>query len=105
MLSLALSALAKVKPDGPSAQRVDGAVPVPLPPGAITDDPAREFLMERLARFYDFKGLFRWKSKFAPAFEDRYLVYPDAMALPRIARALLAAQSPGGLRSYFRKVA
>jgi phosphatidylglycerol lysyltransferase len=106
MLSLALSALAKVHPEGPSAEAPAGAPVAPaLPPGAITDDPAREFLMERLARFYDFKGLFRWKSKFAPAFEDRYLIYPDAMALPRIARALLAAQSPGGLRSYFRKLA
>lgn len=106
MLSLALSALAKVHPEGPSAEAPAGTPVAPaLPPGAITDDPAREFLMERLARFYDFKGLFRWKSKFAPAFEDRYLIYPDAMALPRIARALLAAQSPGGLRSYFRKLA
>jgi phosphatidylglycerol lysyltransferase len=101
MLSLALSALAKVQ-----APPAGAAAPAtPLPPGAITDDPAREFLMEKLARFYDFKGLFRWKSKFAPAFEDRYLVYPDAMALPRIARALLAVQSPGGLRSYFRRAA
>ncbi len=72
------------------------------PSAAASEDRAREFLMEKLARFYDFKGLFRWKRKFAPEFEDRYLVYPDPLALPRIARALLRVQSPGGLLSYFR---
>jgi hypothetical protein len=60
----------------------------------------REFLMEHLARFYDFKGLFRWKRRFDPAFEDRYLVYPAALALPRVALALIRAQSPAGLMSY-----
>ncbi|MBI5709527.1 MAG: DUF2156 domain-containing protein [Candidatus Eisenbacteria bacterium] len=108
MLSLSLSALARVdqsgEPEAATAGPPDGAeAATALPPGAITDDRAREFLMEKLARFYDFKGLFRWKRKFAPAFEDRYLVYPDPLALPRIARALLKVQSPGGLLSYFRR--
>ena len=66
-------------------------------------DQGREFLMEHLARFYDFKGLFRWKKKFAPSFEDRYLVYSHPLALPRVALALARAQSPGGLRSYFQR--
>jgi phosphatidylglycerol lysyltransferase len=117
MLSLSLSALAKVEEaphpdavgDGPdeatpepsTVTASDSAAPA-LPRGAITDDRAREFLMEHLARFYDFKNLFRWKKKFAPAFEDRYLVYPDPLGLPRVARALLRAQSPGGLMGYFR---
>jgi phosphatidylglycerol lysyltransferase len=102
LLSLSLSALVKVdasgEPEVPSERPTEarnGEAP-------LTEDRAREFLMERLARFYDFKGLFRWKRKFAPAFEDRYLVYPDPLALPRIARALLRAQSPGGLLSYLR---
>ncbi len=147
MLSLSLSALAKVdesgRPECPAAERaaaergatsekragapLEGAAaaeraeasgaghpaaPAPrdgrtgpgLAPGAAaSEDRAREFLMERLARFYDFKGLFRWKKKFAPEFEDRYLVYPDPLALPRIARALLKVQSPGGLLAYFRQ--
>jgi len=67
------------------------------------EDPARAFLIQRLSRFYDFQGLFRWKRKFNPEFEDRYLIYPHALALPRIALALVRAQSPGGLRSYFRR--
>ena len=118
MLSLSLSALAKVEDVAPAAA-AEGAggedtTPEPstlttpdssrpaLPRGAITDDRAREFLMEHLARFYDFKNLFRWKKKFGPEFEDRYLVYPDPLGLPRVARALLRAQSPGGLMGYFR---
>ncbi len=127
MLSLSLSALAKVEEPAPVAaaaaaaaaagECADDGVPEPstvtapdtgapkLPRGAITDDRAREFLMEHLARFYDFKNLFRWKKKFGPEFEDRYLVYPDPLGLPRVARALLRAQSPGGLLAYFRRAA
>ena len=76
------------------------------PTDSVTgDDRARDFLMETLAGYYDFKNLFRWKKKFNPVFEDRYLVYPDALALPRVARALLRLQTPAGLRSYFRRPA
>ena len=87
MLSLSLSALVQVEE---SAEQQE-------------PDPGREFLMEHLARFYDFKGLFRWKKKFAPSFEDRYLVYSHPLALPRVALALARAQSPGGLLSYFQR--
>jgi hypothetical protein len=38
-------------------------------------------------------------------FEDRYLVFADPLSLPRVARALLRVQSPGGLLSYFRRAA
>jgi phosphatidylglycerol lysyltransferase len=91
LLSLALSALVKVSNGGDA----NGAP-------AVAEDPARAFLIERLSRFYDFRGLFQWKRKFAPEFEDRYLVYPGALALPRIALALVRAQSPAGLLSYLR---
>ena len=90
MLSLSLSALAMV-PDEHECDTVTGEPP---------PERTREFLMEHLARFYDFKGLFRWKRRFDPAFEDRYLVYPAALALPRVALALIRAQSPAGLLSY-----
>jgi phosphatidylglycerol lysyltransferase len=92
LLSLSLSALVKVA--SPTTKNSDALV---------TEDPARTFLIQRLSRFYDFQGLFRWKRKFDPAFEDRYLIYPHALALPRIAFALVRAQSPGGLRAYFRR--
>lgn len=92
LLSLSLSALVKV------AMPRDGEGAV-----TVTEDPARAFLIHRLSRFYDFQGLFRWKRKFDPDFEDRYLVYPNPLALPRIAFALVRAQSPGGLWSYLRR--
>jgi len=105
MISLSLSALAKVPDD--SVERVEGGATAPavVPDSPAGDDRAREFLMETLARYYDFKNLFRWKRKFNPAFEDRFLIYPDALALPRVARALLRAQTPAGLLSYFRRSA
>ena len=92
LLSLSLSALVKVA--APSVANVEHAV---------TEDPARTFLIQRLSRFYDFQGLFRWKRKFNPEFEDRYLVYPNTLALPRLALALARAQNPGGLWSYLRR--
>jgi phosphatidylglycerol lysyltransferase len=92
MLSLSLSALAMV----PDEQDHDPD----SPPGDAPPDRAREFLMEHHARFYDFKGLLRWKRRFDPAFEDRYLVYPAPLALPRVALALIRAQTPAGLLSY-----
>jgi phosphatidylglycerol lysyltransferase len=96
LLSLSLSALAKV--DGLEGKtRPDPSSPDGAP------ERARAFLMQHLARFYEFEGLFRWKEKFNPAFEDRYLVYPEPLALPQIALALARAQSPGGIRSYLRR--
>jgi phosphatidylglycerol lysyltransferase len=66
----------------------------------LDPEEAREFLRVQLARFYDFKGLFHWKKKFAPAFEDRFVVYRAPLSLPRIAVAFLRLESPGGLRQY-----
>jgi lysylphosphatidylglycerol synthetase-like protein (DUF2156 family) len=93
VVSLSLSALAKV--DETDRQPVSA-----LETGVDEPDRAREFLMQHLARFYDFKGLFQWKKKFDPVFEDRFLVYPAPMALPSVAIALARAQSSGGLWSY-----
>jgi phosphatidylglycerol lysyltransferase len=97
LLSLSLSALARTEPEAGA-----GAVPSEAreSPEALR---ARTFLMDHLARFYDFQGLFHWKRKFAPEFEPRYLIYPGALALPRVALALVRAQSPGGLRSYLHR--
>src|SRR5258705_4581892 len=93
LLSLSLSALAKV--DGSERQSVGVGEPDKAP------ERARAFLMQHLARFYEFEGLFRWKEKFNPAFEDRYLIYPDPLALPQVAVALVRAQSAGGIPSSF----
>lgn len=90
MLSLSLSALAHVgepaAADAPAVERT------------------RARLRRHLARFYDFEGLLRWKSKFAPRFEDRYLVYAGPFALPRVGLALVRAQSPSGLRAYVKAI-
>lgn len=91
LLSLSLSALVRV----PAAGGQEGAAPA-------GEEPARAFLIERLARFYDFQGLFKWKRKFDPVFESRYLVYPTPLALPALALALVRAQSPEGLLSYLK---
>jgi phosphatidylglycerol lysyltransferase len=93
MLSLSLSALASV---GPAGHEEDV-----LPPES---NRAREFLMEHLARFYDFKGLFRWKKKFDPAFEDRYFVYPAPFDVVQAVVALVRVQTPGGLGAYWGSI-
>jgi phosphatidylglycerol lysyltransferase len=92
LLSLSLSALARSEASGAAESDEPAAV-----------GRARALLIKHLARFYPFEGLFRWKAKFQPAFEPRYLVYPHPLALPRVALALARAQSAGGLRSYLRK--
>jgi lysylphosphatidylglycerol synthetase-like protein (DUF2156 family) len=77
-LSLGLSALVSTDAS-PDAERV------------------RAFLRKRLGGVYDFEGLFHWKKKFRPRLEERFLVVPGTLALPRILYALARAQSPGGL--------
>jgi phosphatidylglycerol lysyltransferase len=57
----------------------------------------RAFLRKRLGGVYDFEGLFHWKKKFRPRLEERFLVVPGTLALPRVLYALAKAQSPGGL--------
>ena len=104
MLSLALSALARVGVEPPAeVTPLPGTAP-PADAATADTDRARAFLMEHLARFYDFKGLFQWKKKFAPEFEDRYLVYPNTLGLPRVTLALVRAQSPGGIGTYVRQL-
>jgi phosphatidylglycerol lysyltransferase len=99
LVSLALSALVQVS-DGSATEGGE-----PAPPAGERETAARQFLMDALARYYDFKGLFRWKRKFDPVFEDRYLVFSDPLELPRVARALLRVQTPAGLWSYLRGAA
>jgi phosphatidylglycerol lysyltransferase len=93
LLSLSLSALAMVDDADAKGDTASSG----------GQERARAFLMQHLARFYGFEGLFRWKEKFQPAFEDRYLVYPDPLTLPRVALALVRAQTSGGISSYFRR--
>jgi phosphatidylglycerol lysyltransferase len=42
------------------------------------------FLFAHGEHFYNFEGLRRYKSKFAPTWQPRYLVAPGGWALPRV---------------------
>jgi phosphatidylglycerol lysyltransferase len=45
---------------------------------------AGAFLFRYGEHFYNFQGLLRFKSKFAPQWEPRYLAAPGGFALPRV---------------------
>lgn len=92
VLSLSLSALSRADTGGAAEPEESAAVAR-----------GRAILAKHLSRFYSFEGLFKWKAKFQPAFEPRYLIFSHPLSLPRVALALARAQSPGGLRSYLRR--
>jgi phosphatidylglycerol lysyltransferase len=50
---------------------------------------ARALVFENYNKLYNFKGLNRFKAKFQPRWEARYLAYPSLVALPRVLLALL----------------
>jgi phosphatidylglycerol lysyltransferase len=53
-------------------------------------------------RFYNFRGLHRYKDKFDPEWEPRYLAVPANIALP-VALANLASLISGGLSGMVRR--
>lgn len=59
------------------------------------------YLYEHLNQFYNFQGLRAYKDKFHPEWESRYIVYPDLVALPDVAMALVRADSDDQLGDYF----
>ena len=54
---------------------------------------ALHYIFEHVNQFYNFKGLHAFKSKFHPVWAPRYLIYPNAAALPAIALGLNRASS------------
>jgi phosphatidylglycerol lysyltransferase len=73
--------------------------------GEQPEDPnierALHYIFEHVNQFYNFKGLHAFKAKFHPTWMPRYLVYPNATALPTIALGLNSASSSGNvLREY-----
>lgn len=60
-------------------------------------------VFDRFNYFYRFQGLKRFKEKFHPRWEPRYLVYPGTLALPKAGLAVVRANAGGSLRAYFKR--
>lgn len=83
-----------------------------LAPLATTGDPtpgdppmserAVALLFRHFNVFYGFIGLRAFKEKFGPIWESRYLAYPGLALLPKVAAAIIRADSREGLLSYLR---
>ena len=70
--------------------------------GTGEEDPVLEralrLLVERMERFFSYRGLRLYKEKFHPTWEPRYLVYQSGVALPQIVLAIIQLterESPG----------
>ena len=67
--------------------------------GEQPEDPnierALHYIYEHVNRFYNFKGLHEFKSKFHPNWSARYLIYTNTTALPSIALAMNTASAGG----------
>ncbi|HVN14883.1 MAG TPA: phosphatidylglycerol lysyltransferase domain-containing protein [Anaerolineales bacterium] len=61
------------------------------------------YIYQNVNRFYNFKGLHAFKEKFHPDWSLRYLIYPNAAALPEVSVSLLRANLGGRLFSLFSK--
>ncbi len=56
-------------------------------------------LFESLNGIYGYKNLFRFKKKFDPRWEGRFLIYPKGTDVPKVALALTRLHSSGGFLS------
>ena len=67
--------------------------------GTGEEDPVLErglrLLVERMERFFSYRGLRMYKEKFHPIWEPRYLIYPTEVALPQIALAIIQLTEGG----------
>jgi len=66
-------------------------------PGRPITEKAFRIIFERFNNFYNFKGLYTFKSKFSPVWAPRYIVYPLRSDVVPALSALLSADSQEGL--------
>lgn len=91
--------------------RADGLVEASLSNAPVADisasharlEPGIAQLYENVNAFYGYKNLFRFKSKFGPRWEGRYLIYPKGADLLRVADALTGVHSSKGLLQLLRR--
>ncbi|MGB9905164.1 MAG: phosphatidylglycerol lysyltransferase domain-containing protein [Desulfotomaculales bacterium] len=66
-------------------------------PEAGVPEKVLNFFYQHFNQLYAFKGLRRFKEKFGPRWEPRYLVYTSPLLLPKIALAITTANAGGNL--------
>ncbi|HEY8961438.1 MAG TPA: phosphatidylglycerol lysyltransferase domain-containing protein [Luteolibacter sp.] len=71
------------------------------------DEPTRperatQFLFENFDRFYGYKSLFRFKRKYHPDWQGRYLAYPPGTPLPMLGLAITGVHLPEGFRALLK---
>ena len=100
---LVVEALAKLKAEGAAVATL-GTSPLSTDgPDDVPTDPrvsrALELASRRLAVFYNFEGLRRFKGKFVPSWwESEYALYQRGVTIPpRVGHAIVRALVPGGL--------
>jgi len=59
-----------------------------------------DYLFRNLDGVYRYQSLHRFKDKFAPRWEDRYLLYPGPLALPSVLVALARVHVGGSRRAH-----
>jgi phosphatidylglycerol lysyltransferase len=62
-------------------------------PSDPTIERALHYVYEHVNQFYNFKGLHEFKSKFAPSWSPRYLIYLNVASLPAVTIAMMRADS------------
>lgn len=63
---------------------------------------ATRYLFENFDKYYGYKSLFRFKRKYHPDWQGRFLAYPPGTPLPMIGLAVAGVHLPGGLRAILR---